>query len=354
MEVRTLLIDGSSLFKRSFDGAKDSYTKQGFMGGLYGFLTTTRMLVRDYQRNKVVIAWDGENGGLYRYQIDPAYKANRKSKSWHEKIELTEAEIKREEEKDRSVLYQRQRIKAYGEELFFRQIQIDEIEADDLIAAYCLKNAAKEDIILATNDQDFLQLLTLGIKIRLLTKKILLTAGNFFLYYPYNVNNALILKILCGDSSDNIQGIKGVQEKTLFKYFPDLLTRPMTVREICQQAAKINEERGKDNLNGVKKKKEKPIQALTNIVEGIERLKLNYLLTNLSKPFLNEQAEEELKQLEFPLDEENRGLSNLHKLMNEDDFLSLFSNYGDFTSYVEPFSTVVSREKELYKKFLKK
>lgn len=324
------------------------------MGGLYGFFTTTRMLVRDYQRNKVVIAWDGENGGLYRYHIDPAYKATRKSKSWHERIELTEAQVRFEEEKEKSVLYQRERIKAYAEELFFRQIQVNEIEADDLIAAYCLKNSKKEDIILATNDQDFLQLLTTGIKIRLLTKKILVTAGNFYMYYPYNVHNALTLKIICGDTSDNIQGIKGIQETTLFKYFPDLLTRPMTVREICQQAAKINEERVSDNLNGVKKKKQKPIQALQNLVEGIERLKLNYQLTNLSKPFLNKEAEEELDQLEYPLDEEGRGLSNLHKLMNEDDFLSLFSNYGDFTTYVEPFSTVVSREKELFKKFQKK
>lgn len=343
--TRTLLVDSSYLLKRSFDGAKESYTKAGFMGGLYGFLTTVRMLVRDYQINKVVLMWDGENSGVYRHQIDHNYKANRKSKSWYDKIELTDDEIRREKEKDASILAQRKRVQAYAEELYFRQVEIAEIEGDDLIAAYTIKNSKKEEIILFTNDRDFLQLLEYGIKIRLHTNKTLLSAGNFFLHYPYHYKNALTLKIICGDTSDNIKGIKGLQEKTLFNYFPELSKKHMTVRELCQLADEFNKTRLKE--------KKKPIAALKNLVEGVERLKLNHQLINLSKPFLNDEAIESLAQLEEPLEDKDRGQSNLYKLMEQDDFLSLYSNYGKFVDYIEPFSTVISKEKELFRVYQK-
>ncbi|MDX1285967.1 MAG: hypothetical protein R3182_13185, partial [Draconibacterium sp.] len=129
MKIRTLLVDSSYLLKRSFHGAKDTHTnKFGHIGGLYSFMTTIRKLIKQYKINKVVLVWDGENGGIYRHQIDTAYKANRKDKSWHEKIQLSEAEIRREQEKEESILKQRKRIQAYAEELFLRQIEVDEIE----------------------------------------------------------------------------------------------------------------------------------------------------------------------------------------------------------------------------------
>ena len=140
MKTRTLLVDSSYLLKRSFHGAKDTYTASyGHIGGLYSFLTTVRKLIKEHMINKVVLVWDGENGGIQRYRIDHDYKANRKNKEWHKKIELTSYELKREREKEESILKQRKRIQEYAEELFLRQIEIDEIEGDDIIAAYCLK-----------------------------------------------------------------------------------------------------------------------------------------------------------------------------------------------------------------------
>src|SRR5258705_13310388 len=96
--TRTLLIDSSYLLKRSFHGAKNSYTKAGFMGGLYGFITKVRMLIKQHQINKVILVWDGENGGIDRYRLDNKYKSNRSDKSWFSKIELSDVDIKKEEE----------------------------------------------------------------------------------------------------------------------------------------------------------------------------------------------------------------------------------------------------------------
>jgi 5'-3' exonuclease len=343
--IRTLLVDCEYLLKRSFSGAKNTYTKAGFMGGLYGFLTKIRQLIKEHQINKVVLMWDGENGGFDRYLIDPAYKSNRSDKSWHKRIELTEEEIRQEQAKKESMLVQKIKIQNYAEELYLRQLEVYKTEADDLIAGYIIRNSKHEDIILYSRDKDYLQLLDYGIKIKNDDYERLISAGNFFMLFPYHYKNALTLKIICGDDSDKIAGVGGVKEKTLLTHFPVLAERYVPVREICQLANQINQERIKT--------KQKPLAALQNITNGVERLKKNFELINLHKPILNEEAIQALDSLDAPLVDENRGSSNLYKLMQDDDFLSLYSNYGNFVSYVEPFYTVISREKELYKQYQK-
>ena len=338
MKTRTLVVDGSYLLKRSFHGAKDVYTnKFGHLGGLYAFMTTLRKLIKEHMINKTVICWDGENGGIDRYRIDRNYKANRFSKEWHTKIQLNEYELKREKEKQDSILKQRKRIQAYAEELFLRQIEVDEIEADDIIAAYCYKYNNKEEIFLYTNDRDFAQLLDLNITIIFPTIDQPVTKINYMMYFNHYYLNALTIKIIEGDVADNIEGIEGLKEKTLLKHFPELVYRYMSVKEICKRAKEINEIRASE--------KKKPLKALESLLNGVERLKINYRLINLSTQMLNEQAEEELLQIDMPLNPEDRGSQNLIKMMKEDDFLSVYG--GTFVNYVEPFYVVIMHEKQL-------
>lgn len=342
MKTRTLLIDANYLVKRSFNGDKLSHNSTGkHIGAIYSFFTTLRKLVKEHKSTKIVLMWDGEQGGLARHKIDPLYKANRKNKDWHNKIELTEAEIKKEIAKEQSYLYQKKRIQAYAEELFIRQIEIDEIEADDLIAQYCLTNHEVEDIILFTRDRDFLQLLDLNIVINFSDINELITKSTFYKHFNYHYKNALLMKIISGDSADNIKGVGGLKEKSLIDYFPELKFKPHTVRELCLKAIEINKERVSKKL--------KPIKCLENLSTNIERLKLNHQLVNLREPLLNEQALDELEQLEMPLSPVNRGNSNLLKLMNEDGFLSSYN--GTFVNYIEPFYTVIMGEKQLLNEY---
>jgi len=345
MKIRTLLVDSSYLLKRSINGAKDVYTnKFGHIGGLYSFIITIRKLIKEYKINKVVLTWDGENGGIYRYRIDNAYKANRKNKSWFNKIELTESQIREEEEKEESILKQKKRIQAYSEELFLRQIEVNEIEGDDLIAQYCIDYNSVEDIYLFTNDRDFAQLLELGITIIFSNIDKPIDKKNFYFYFGYTYKNALSLKIIEGDVSDNIPGISGLKEKTLFKYIPEIKTKYMSVREICKRADMINKER----INN----KKKPLKALTNLIENVDRLKTNYKLINLQNPILNKEAIEELEQLKMPLSPQGRSSKNLLKMMNDDGFFEIYK--GTFVNYIEPFYTVIMSEKDKYKKYVSK
>lgn len=346
MKIRTLLIDASYLLKRSFHGAKDIHTQSfGHCGGLYSFMTTVRKMIKDHMINKVVLFWDGQGGGIQRHRIDAAYKANRVSKKWHDKIEMNAAELRREKAKEESILKQRQRIKAYAEELFLRQIEVDDTEADDLIAAYCLEHNNKEEIFIYSNDRDFAQLVDLNITIIFPNIDQPVTKTNYMMYFNHHYSNALVMKIICGDDSDNISGVGGIKEKGLVKQFPELKFKTLSVREICHRADEIQQERVKN--------KKKPLISLNNLIspEGVERLKTNFQLVNLREPMLNEQAEEELLQLEVPLSPEDRGSKNLYKLMIEDEFLTVYGS--TFPQYVEPFYTVIMNEKDLLTEYYK-
>jgi 5'-3' exonuclease len=338
MKTRTLVVDASYLLQRSYHGAKDTYTPNfGHIGGLYQFLTTVRMLIKAHMINKVILAWDGEGGGIYRHRIDNAYKENRKTKEWHKKIEMTAAEIRREREKEQSVLKQRMRIQEYAEELFLRQIEMDDVEADDLIAAYCIQHNNKEELFVYSNDRDFAQLLDLNITIIFPNIDQPVTKNNYIMYFNHHYLNALTLKIICGDDSDNVAGVGGIKEKTLLEHFPELKFRYMTVKEICQKADEINKKRV---LN-----KKKPLKALENIYNNIERLKTNYQIVNLRDPMLTVEAIQALRGLDTCLTEKDRGSKNLLPLINKDQFLMAYGS--TYVNYIEPFYTVVSAEKEL-------
>ena len=344
MKTRTLLIDGSYLLKRSFHGAKDIYTNSfGHIGGLYQYLTTLRKLTKEHMINKIVVMWDGEGGGIQRHYIDHAYKANRKNKDWHNKIELSSAEIKREKEKDESILKQRKRIQEYSENLFLKQIEVSNIEADDLIAEYCLSHNNKEELFLFSNDRDFAQLLDLNLTIIFGNISEPVNKTNYIMHFNHHYSNALTLKIICGDVADNIKGIEGMGEDTLLKHFPELKYKHLSVREICGKANEINNKRIEE--------KKKPLKSLENLLNNIDRLRTNYLLVNLREPMLNEEAIDELKQLEMPLSPEGRGSKNLYKLMIEDEFLSIYGS--TFVNYVEPFYTVIMNEKQLLMEYQK-
>jgi len=346
MKTRTLLIDSQNLLKRSFHGARDvETTKYGHIGGLYSFLTTTRKMIKEHMINKVVLAWDGEGGGITRHRIDDAYKANRKTKEWHKKIEMNAAELRREKAKDESILKQRQRIKAYAEELWIRQIEVDDTEADDLIAAYCLEHHDDEEIFIYSNDRDFAQLLDLNITIIFPNLNQPVTRTNYMMHFNHHYTNALPMKIICGDVSDNIAGVGGLKETGLIKLFPELKFKTLSVREICRRADEMQKERVAKKL--------KPLKSLENILcpEGIQRMKTNFELVNLREPMLNDEAREELAQLEIPLSDEDRTSQNLLKLMMDDDFLSVYGS--TFPQYVEPFYTVIMYEKQLLREYRK-
>jgi 5'-3' exonuclease len=360
-DIHTLLVDSNYLLKRSINATEKSreyFTKGGNMGGIYQFMVSLRKLANDLHVNKGVLMWDGDNGGKLRHDIYREYKANRKNKSWYSITILSEAQIRELENSKRSTLAQRLRIQQYAQELYMRQVEVDLIEADDLIALYCQLYHKKEKITIFTNDRDMCTLLEYdGVQIYMANLKVLIDKNSYFLYFKHHYTNACLMKVLLGDDADNIRGVQGLGEDTLLKYFPELKTETLTWNYIVERAAQINKERVES------KPKKKPLKALENIVNGTyydkakevaislgeELYILNEKLVDLRNPMLNEEAILTLKEdAQQPLPINEIGTKNLLPLFQRDEFLNLYK--GKFTDFVMPFYNIAMQEQEYYKK----
>lgn len=336
--TKTLIVDGNFLLKSS----KVTLITNGYVGVVYTFLTTIRMLLTRYFINKVIVVWDGENSGKARFLIDESYKANRKTKEWHKKHIYTDKEIERMEREKKDEIFFKTRIMQYLEELFVRQIEIEYIEADDIVAFYCKEYSKNEEILILTNDRDYLQLIEYpNVKVWLHNLKKVITKENFNMYFKFHYKNVSNIKIICGDVSDNIKGVGGIKENTLFKFFPNYMTKPFKMNDLIDEAKNIQKQRLKEN--------KKPLKVLDNLIFSKDTLTKNHKLIDLTNPLLKGFEQDYVRDIySSVLNIHDRTSKNLIELMKEDKFLSLYN--GQFIDYVKPFYGVINKEKELYNK----
>ncbi len=333
LKYNTLLVDGNSLYKRSFLGAKNEYNKNGdHIGGLYQFITVLRKLLDEVIYNKVYVFWDGKYSGKIRYDIYKEYKSNR-GKDYENGTEPI----------DYDELIQKQQIMSYLEELFIRQIQDDVVESDDFIAYYTNNKKENEVITICTSDRDFCQLLGDDVKIYMLDLKKYVTIENYNEYFNHNIENSALVKIMCGDSSDNIKGVKGLGEDTLIKLFPELKKIKLSISDIINGAKKQQLERFNNKLKPLKVL-DNIINSVTNGIQGEKLYEINDLLVNLKKPLITKDAIDNLNLLiDSDLDPNDRGIKNVYKLMKEDGMQEKVKTYID--EYLLPFKRLIEREK---------
>lgn len=357
---KTLLVDGQFLLKASFHGNTTMYDKYfGYIGCTFTFLTIIRKIIKEQNITKVLIFWDGISGGKLRHDIYPYYKANRKHKSWYDgELILSEKEILREENSDKSILQQRERIKQYCEELFFRQIEDPICEADDCIAYYVNNLLEKDELaIIYTNDRDFCQLLSDNVHIYLQNLKKIINPNNYWQHFNHELSNSALIKAICGCNSDNVFGIEGLAEKGLLKIFPELRTHKCSIDHILIRAKEINEGRTKPL---------KPLQSLQNLIDGVTSVKidnifngrhlleLNYKLVNLNEPFLTEECIEQIElNSQAPIDPEGRGGKEIMRLMFEDGIIKqIIGGSEGYINFLKEFIPVVKAEKQIYQNYL--
>lgn len=224
-KIKTLVIDGNFALKRVYHAntIDDKYDK-GSMGIAYSFITALRSITKQLNPNKIIVFWDAPNGGLFRYYEYKDYKANRYGKDWSKKI-LTEAEAVQFNEEKMNLNNHKQLTSSVLQNLLVRQCEVDGHEADDLIANYIKRYNSKEDITLFTNDNDLLQVSTIGAKV-IIGRQVIRDDNEGSIYIPQGVNgcanilgyhpkNISLVKAFCGDTSDNIIGARGCTENKL-------------------------------------------------------------------------------------------------------------------------------------------
>ena len=330
--IKTLLIDGNNLLKIGFHGVKDFFHEGKHVGGIWHFLNTTRRFIEEENFDKVVVFWDGEGSSLARKIIYPQYKENRKPGY---------------DFKEESFYEQKHRVKQYLEEMFVRQVDINNNEADDLIAYYC-QIANDENITIFSSDKDLTQLISQNVSIYSPSKRLTYKKGDFIKLQEVEIPhyNVKTYKIISGDKSDNIDGIYYLGEKTLVKLFPEMLDREVSFNDILTRAevllAEDKENKILQNLLSGKTK---------SGIYGNEFFEINNKIVDLSNPLITEEGKEIVKlYYSETLDPEGRGHRNLIRMMMEDGFFKFLPKHDEaWVNFVKPFMKLTRKEKKQFK-----
>jgi DNA polymerase-1 len=330
--VKTLLVDGNNLVKIGFHGVKDYYHNGKHIGALWHFVNTIRRFIDEQNFDKVVVMWDGDDNSSARKLIYPQYKEQRRDRDNEYKLD--------------SFTEQKERIKQYLEDCYVRQINVDNNEADDLIAYYC-QISDNEQKTIYSGDKDLTQLISDKVSVYYPRTKETYQLGSKIKcdIYEFPHQNIKTYKILSGDKSDNIDGISGLGEKTLIKFFPELLEKPVSITDILEKAENLL----KENKNN--KTLQNLISGKTKSgVYGEEFFTINEKIINLSNPLITDDAKE-LVELYYreTLDPDGRGHRNLIKMMMEDGFFKYLPKGDDaWVNFVRPFMKLTRKEKRNY------
>lgn len=220
------IIDTFGFFFRLYYAMSGLKSQSGKPNGMvHGFANFIYNLKQDFPSDYIVFALDS-GGKTFRSQIDPNYKANRVSPPQELKDQLPVCID-------------------MIEKMGLCSLRVEGYEADDIIASF-IKNSKDQDleIRIVTHDKDLYQLIDDRVSIFSPAKKELYNRdGCYEKYgvYPEQIRDFLAL---CGDSADNIPGVKGIGEKGAKK----LLDEFGSIENLYENLSQVRNERTKNML----------------------------------------------------------------------------------------------------------
>jgi len=166
------------------------------------------------------------------------------------------------------------RIIQYLKTLPVKTLSIPKVEADDVIAylSGVIPQDPKDKVFIVSSDKDFLQLISKNVIVYRPMEKEFYTEETVVEKFKMSPTNFILYKTLMGDNSDKVAGVKGLGPKKLYKLFPELSEKDMTLDDIYN----ICESKFKENV------------IYSRIIQGIDALERNYKIMDLSNPMLDE------------------------------------------------------------------
>ena len=275
---RVLMIDGLNLFFRNFAMLNMVNPDGIHVGGLGGFFRSLGALIRQIDPTSVYVVFDGAGSSNNRKNLLPEYKSGRNLQR------ITNWEVfDTHEDEDDAKVDQIVRIIQYLKTLPVKTVSIDKVEADDIIAHLCtvVPKQEKDKVFIVSSDKDFLQLVNKNVIVYRPMEKEFYTEEVIREKFNMSPANFIIYKTLMGDNSDKVKGVKGLGEKKLYKLFPELQEKDLTLDDVYN----ICEGKFKEHV------------IYARIIQEIDALEKNYKIMDLSNPMLDENDKNYLNQV---------------------------------------------------------
>jgi len=218
MPKKLFLIDGTAIIYRAFFAfiKNPLRNRRGEnTSAIYGTINTILRLIDKYNAQYIAISFDRREK-TFRHKITETYKANRPPAP--EELHAQVEPIKE----------------------FFRLVKIPEIsyagyEADDILATLTEKFKNDFEVIIVSGDKDFTQLVDEKVMLYDPFKEKVTKEKEVEEKYGLKPEQFIDYLAICGDSADNIPGVRGIGPKGATK----LLQEFVTLENIYQNIGKI-------------------------------------------------------------------------------------------------------------------
>ena len=248
---KLLIVDGSNLLFQMFYGMPARIVNgQGkAIQGTLGFVGALLKMIHMVCPSHILVAFDGECSNPRR-ETDEAYKANRPDFS-----DVPEEDTPFSQLPD---------IYAALDVLGICYRETEECEADDWIAGYTRKFGGEMDIVIASQDSDFFQLITERVCVLRYRGEKTAVCDALYIRDKLGIEpeQYAFYKSLTGDTADNIRGVPRIGPKTAAA----LMTQFGNLENLLANAQQI----------------EKP-SIRDAVLENIQRIRKNYELIRLDQ-----------------------------------------------------------------------
>lgn len=231
-----LIVDGLNSFIRCFAAIPMMNDDGEHIGGVAGFLKSIGLALRTFKPSRCVIAFDGKGGSKRRRKLYPEYKENRRHMTRLNRTYGFDDKNAEEESMSKQLILLARLLKC----LPVTVLAPSHVEADDVIAytAQLIEERGGSAIVMST-DKDFLQIVSSNISVWNPIRKKMYTPESVLDEYGIHPKNFVFYRVLDGDSTDNIPGIKGIGHKSLLKKYPHLAEpKKLTITEIVDYAGR--------------------------------------------------------------------------------------------------------------------
>jgi DNA polymerase-1 len=189
------LIDGSNNVYRSYFAIRNLTNSSGLAtNAVYGFTQTLKKLLKDFEPDCIAVAFD-IGRATTRHEAFADYKKDRRPMPDDLAIQLP---------------FVNEVLEGFG----IPVIGVEDWEADDLLGTLAFVARGRGyDVVLATSDKDFFQLVGDGIKLFHTGREVLYDAKGVEETFGLPPEKVVDVMAIWGDAIDNIPGVPGIGEK---------------------------------------------------------------------------------------------------------------------------------------------